>query len=340
MQSKSFFRGCPDGRRRRHVQNMRPAEAYKARRSSETAEVLAAELEDHPVLLGVRLRRAEMLDATKWLGVISVGGTRKPVPMADVAPTPGDDAIYVSVRQKKDGRHEFACLADVVAGTNPLSLLEEADVKSRFCPRLFYARAAAPRGAGGAASTWHHPDLAPHGSWTNYSVVPWLCLGRTQAMLLSDEETLCRDVPGERIFQHLVLIINCHEDRPGRPYKAGSPWTDGRGKPPEVVAHAVHRWYSNDAVAVHKKIDAINEAMWAAIQEGTVAVHCLAGIHRAACIMACHFLYRFYVLGHKSVPHATADIYKKMISVRPHVSPAYEDILAGYEKYLQRKTRR
>ena len=25
---------------------------------------------------------------------------------------------------------------------------------------------------------------------------------------------------------------------------------------------------------------------------GSVAVHCLAGIHRAACIVACHFLFR------------------------------------------------
>ena len=45
--------------------------------------------------------------------------------------------------------------------------------------------------------------------------------------------------------------------------------------------------------------------------------------------------YRHYVLGHKHIPCDTADIYRKMISVRPHVSPAYEDILRGYEKYLK-----
>lgn len=95
--------------------------------------------------------------------------------------------------------------------------------------------------------------------------------------------------------------------------------------------------YSNRGQEINKKIDAINEAMWAAVQEGTVAVHCLAGIHRAACIMACHFLYRYYILGQKHIPHNTTDIYKKMISVRPHVSPAYEDILRGYEAYLKTK---
>ena len=39
--------------------------------------------------------------------------------------------------------------------------------------------------------------------------------------------------------------------------------------------------------------DAIQEAIWAQLQRGTVAVHCLAGIHRAACIVACHYLWRY-----------------------------------------------
>ena len=133
-------------------------------------------------------------------------------------------------------------------------------------------------------------------------------------------------------------------DGGARPTARGS-----RARGPPLVLQRQHRAapapvsktkYSRYVQAVHKKIDAINEAMWAAIQEGTVAVHCLAGIHRAACIMACHFLYRYYVLGHADVPHDKADIYKKMMSVRPHVRPAYEDILNSYEKYLQRKTRR
>jgi hypothetical protein len=319
---------------------MRPSDAYRAKaRSSAAGEVLVAEFEDHPILLGVRLRKSETLDGSKWLGIVSVGGTRKPVPLGDVASSAGDDSIFVSVSQLKDGRHEFVRLSEAVAGAAPLALYPEADVKARFCPRLFYARAPLPVPSAAAASTWHYPDVAPHGIRTNYSVVPWLSLGKSRAMMLSDEETLCRDVPAEKIFESLTLIINCHEDRPGRQYRAGSPWPP-RNSPPAVVAHAVHRWYSSDNGAVHGKIDAINEAMWAGIQEGTVAVHCLAGIHRAACIMACHFLYRYYVLGHADVPHDKADIYKKMMSVRPHVRPAYEDILNSYEKYLQRKTRR
>ena len=99
----------------------------------------------------------------------------------------------------------------------------------------------------------------------------------------------------------------------------------------------MHTWYSNQGPATNAKIDDINRKMWAAVQEGSVAVHCLAGIHRAACIMACHFLYRHYCLGHTHIPADTRDIYRKMISVRPHVSPAYEDILRGYEAHVKTK---
>ena len=155
----------------------------------------------------------------------------------------------------------------------------------------------------------------------------------TAAVILSDEETLCRELPDERIFEHLRLVINCHQDRPGRAYKAGAPWASG--KSPDVVAHAVHTWYSTDRERTNQKIDRINERMWATLQAGgTVAIHCLAGIHRAAMITACHFLYRHHVLGHTNIPCDEAEIYRKLISVRPHVSPAYQDILRGYKAHV------
>lgn len=33
----------------------------------------------------------------------------------------------------------------------------------------------------------------------------------TQRLILCDENTLCREMPEERIFEHLTLIVNCHE---------------------------------------------------------------------------------------------------------------------------------
>jgi protein tyrosine/serine phosphatase len=98
----------------------------------------------------------------------------------------------------------------------------------------------------------------------------------------------------------------------------------------------VHTWYSTDRERTNQKIDRINERMWATLQQGgTVAIHCLAGIHRAAMITACHFLYRHHVLGHTNIPCDEAEIYRKLISVRPHVSPAYQDILRGYKAHVR-----
>mmetsp|Transcript_34020 Transcript_34020/g.102698 ORF Transcript_34020/g.102698 Transcript_34020/m.102698 type:complete len:312 (+) Transcript_34020:968-1903(+) len=307
---------------------MRAADAYRAKQRK--PGILVAELEHHPLIAKIAIKEDRPLDASAWRATPKGGGAA--VPLSKCRPSFGDEAVFVSVRQQRDGRHDFVCLANALSGANPCAVLDEASVKGRGA--LVYAR---PPGAAATAAPpatlWDHRDLAPHGTWTNYSVVPWLCMGRTQAVMLSDEETLCRDLPGEPIFQHLRLVVNCHQERPGRAYQAGKPWMSGR--PPDVVSHAVHTWFSDQGARTNKKIDDINEKMWAAVQEGTVAVHCLAGIHRAACIMACHFLYRHYVLGHKHIPCDTADIYRKMISVRPHVSPAYEDILRGYEKYLK-----
>ena len=85
----------------------------------------------------------------------------------------------------------------------------------------------------------------------------------------------------------------------------------------EVIAHAVHNWWRAGAAATVEHNDAIQRAIWRHLRGGgSVAVHCLAGIHRAACIVACHFLYRHYTLGHAEVPADAADIYAKLISVR------------------------
>ena len=311
---------------------MRAVDAYRARRREEEDCLLVAELE-HPLIAQLKLKRSARLDATAWRATEKATGGS--ISLSKLRESPGDDATYISIHQQKDGRHDFVCLRDVLNQHNPLRVFDEAEVKGRG--RLFYAR---PRKAQSLSqidatptTLWDYPELAPHGTWTNYSVVPWLCLGRTAAVILSDEETLCRELPDERIFEPLRLVINCHQDRPGRAYRAGAPWASG--KSPDVVAHAVHTWYSTDRERTNQKIDRINERMWATLQQGgTVAIHCLAGIHRAAMITACHFLYRHHVLGHTNIPCDEAEIYRKLISVRPHVSPAYQDILRGYKAHV------
>mmetsp|Transcript_23098 Transcript_23098/g.36908 ORF Transcript_23098/g.36908 Transcript_23098/m.36908 type:complete len:363 (-) Transcript_23098:72-1160(-) len=180
-------------------------------------------------------------------------------------------------------------------------------------------------------------ELCPHSSpWArNYSVIPELSVGRTQLLILCDEATLTRSLPEERIFEFLKLVVNCHESRltPGK-YKVGC--CVGKDSP-NVICQSVHEWHSLDDQRMNRVNDEIQQSMWDALQSGTVAVHCLAGIHRAACIVACHFLWRYYTLGHRDVPCDPNVIYQKLRAVRPAVSPAYTHVLQKYEAHLKRQ---
>mmetsp|Transcript_65884 Transcript_65884/g.122980 ORF Transcript_65884/g.122980 Transcript_65884/m.122980 type:complete len:379 (-) Transcript_65884:22-1158(-) len=170
----------------------------------------------------------------------------------------------------------------------------------------------------------------------NYSVIPELSLGYTQRLILCDEATLTRSLPEERIFEHLVLIVNCHESSPWPrdKYKVGACRSSS---PPKVIYQEVHKWHSLGAADMNQRNDEIQNAMWTALQSGTVAVHCLAGIHRAACIVACHFLWRHYLMGHQDIPSDPDIIYRCMQAVRPAVSMGYVHVLKSYQEHLLRR---
>mmetsp|Transcript_21914 Transcript_21914/g.70557 ORF Transcript_21914/g.70557 Transcript_21914/m.70557 type:complete len:247 (+) Transcript_21914:139-879(+) len=229
------------------------------------------------------LRIGDPLDPSSYEVVYDSGETKAFLEVSREVFNAVDADTFVSVAQERDGQHVFVKLVDV-ARRVPVYVPEaEAKGASSRKKLLLYARRPTSDDHLLEKKTWEHADLAPRGPWTNYSVVPWLSLGRTQALILSDEHTLTQRLPRERIFEHLVLVVNCHEDRPDKSkYLAGA--VEGR-PPPAVMAHAVHKWFSHDKGVVEKN-DAIQRAIWAALQRGTVAVHCLAGIHRAACIVA------------------------------------------------------
>lgn len=242
------------------------------------------------------------------------------------------DKIFISIEQDATGQHIFVNFAEAArvleaGGGAQLTVLPEVDVKQEEDAKLLYAREAEA-----AVARLEEVDLCPHGWATNYSVVPELSLGRTQKLILCDEATLCRNLPEERIFEYLTLVVNCHQTSvgPGK-YQVGACRTD---KKPAVICQAVHEWFRMDS-EMNKKNDEIQVNIWKALQQGTVAVHCLAGIHRAACIVACHFLWRHYHLGHREIPSSSREIYRRLKAVRPHVSPAYEHVLRSYEDYLQ-----
>mmetsp|Transcript_68854 Transcript_68854/g.149862 ORF Transcript_68854/g.149862 Transcript_68854/m.149862 type:complete len:325 (+) Transcript_68854:48-1022(+) len=256
--------------------------------------------------------------------------------------------IYISIAQDEDGQHRFISLSEagsffVDGTTGLLTVLSEVEVKARGEEEailLLYAKAPANGRASGRFEPQGVDELCPRASvWArNYSVIPDLSLGLTQRLILCDEATLTRSLPGEKIFDHLTLIVNCHERTasPGK-YKVGICGTE---KKPAIICQAVHNWHSLDNAGMNATNDQMQTAIWEHLQSGTVAVHCLAGIHRAACIVACHFLWRYYILGHKDIPHDSEVIYSRLKAVRPAVSPAYLHVLRSYEAHLKRSAPR
>jgi len=242
---------------------------------------------------------------------------------------------WISVEQDEAGRHSFISLADIQValepGAPPPKKFTEADVKriAEAMPTelLFAVPPEAPDAAEPARSV-----LCRHGRGTNYSVIPELSLDERRCVILCDERTLCRELPEELIFESLALIVNCHEASCDiAKYKAGSCSTE---QPPALITTAVHQWRNLSDTNPIALNESIQTQMWERLQHGSVAVHCLAGIHRAACIVACHFLWRHYRLGH-DVPSDPQEIYRRLIAVRPAVSPAYQHVLQGYENYLK-----
>lgn len=254
------------------------------------------------------------------------------------------DELWVSVQQDHKGRHKFVSLTsawEICTGSAQvpeLMLVEEEFVKTVPGSVLLYARPQSEK-QGSKKSVKRNMEFRSSPAkfdireyrWSNYSVIPQLSIGNNK-MILCDENTLCSQLPDDRVFDNLVLIVNCHENKCClTKYKVG---TCSTNSPPAVICHAVHTW-SRSFDSINRKCDEIQTAIWQALQNGSVAVHCLAGIHRAACIVACQYLYRHYKVGQKRISANHDEIYRQMIAVRPAVSPAYTHVLMSYEAFVK-----
>jgi predicted protein tyrosine phosphatase len=265
-----------------------------------------------------------------------------------------EQLILISVEQDEAGRHRFVSLASakmqLASRSEQVGCIEEEQAKAyrdESNAVLLYARPVQEASSAFEAqmspavplrSRVSDGELCPHSTpWArNYTVIPDLSLGPTQRLILCDEATLTRVLPAERIFEHLKLIVNCHESSQTEgKYKVGS---CSSKDPPKAIFQAVHQWHGLNDADMNNVNDFIQRSMWDQLQEGTVAVHCLAGIHRAACIVACHYLWRHYTLGHRDIPCDASVIYARLKGVRPAVSPAYTHVLQKYEAYLKRQS--
>jgi hypothetical protein len=133
------------------------------------------------------------------------------------------------------------------------------------------------------------------------------------------------------VLSNIALIVNCHQ-----PYHSKEAYTV---RPRAVICFPVHqmrksngRPMDNDPVTIY---DRFNRAIWEALQSGSVVIHCLAGVHRAASVCVAHYLWRYHVLGHKHLPCNIAQIYVNLANIRRGVAPlSYIGLVQEYEQYL------
>jgi hypothetical protein len=258
---------------------------------------------------------------------------------------------FVQFRMDDLGRHEYICMREVQERAQessgpggqivPLTIVYEDEVKAMRQQHsdlvVVLNTSQSEDESAKPASEQAVADLElcpPRTVFRNYSVCEDLTLGPTQRIMLSDENTLRMGVErnGVKIFNHLTLIVNCHEtaaaNKPGK-YSVGT-------ARPSLLFQPIHELMSARLDVIVQAMDRIQQRIWECSQEGSVAVHCLAGIHRAPTVVVCQYLYRHYVLGQTDVCCDVETIYSRLKRVRPNVEPlGYIRLIKMYETYLR-----
>ena len=317
-----------------------------------TSTPMIARLPGHRTLTALLLEH--VLQPATWTSLPKAGGSSRQRGAAAVeavanglAPEDAGKSVFIQHRMDNLGRHEYIdvlalarALRQGVADTVSVPIVLEDVVKPLTAAGTAIIYPAQPvqgmllptnRPAQSADDALLCPPMSLS---ANYSVCDDLTIGRTCRVLLVDESTLSRGGPHmPPIFNHLTLIVNCHQDasaaQPGK-YRVGT-------AQPGVLYQPVHKLYGAHPDVIVGALRAIVEQMWEALQTGSVAVHCLAGLHRAPAVVACFYLYRVHVLGHRHLPSSVEEIYSRIREVRPSVAPlGYLALIQIFEASLLR----
>lgn len=262
--------------------------------------------------------------------------------MLGLAPQDAQKGVFIQHRMDNLGRHEYLDLSTLArqlreGSAAKVTVVLEDFVKPKLADGSALVYTAQP--VQGMVMPTSRPEQSaedarlcpPMSLHANYSVCEDLTVGGMQRIMLADEATLARGGAAmPPIFNHITLIVNCHQDasaaRPDK-YRLGS-------ANPSVIYQPVHKLYGSPPSVVIETLRAIVEQMWQALQRGSVAVHCLAGLHRAPAVVACFYLYRYYILGHENLPFEIALIYDRIRAIRPSVAPlGYIELIRTFERY-------
>jgi protein tyrosine phosphatase len=172
-------------------------------------------------------------------------------------------------------------------------------------------------------ATYHYTNEG----YQDYHIVEELCFGQNK-LVISNESVLTSPLSGRpSVLDNVSLIVNCNMASP-------PPYTVRTEK---VICHPVHAMPRTRG-ASDTKLAAINEDIWAGLQKGNVVIHCLAGVHRASCIVVSHALFRHYKLQHTHISSDIATIYTKLASIRKGVQPlGYLALVTSFREFLERE---
>lgn len=255
------------------------------------------------------------------------------------------DTAYIQFRMDNRGCHEYVSLAEVEERMQkhdfdePLSVILEDTVKEQKRRLGNSVVTVSTTTASVGISAPMPTDLTerelcpPSGIYRNYTICDELTLGPTQRIMLSDEVTLHRGVEATdiKIFNYLSLIVNCHETEDAMTddkYRVGT-------ATPEIVFQPIHHLIGRGPQEVVLAFHKLEMKIWKAMQTGSVAIHCLAGVHRAPTLVVCQYLYRYYVLKMHDVDKDIASIYRKLSAKRAGVEPlSYITLINYYQEFL------
>lgn len=159
----------------------------------------------------------------------------------------------------------------------------------------------------------------------DYNIVEELSCGSNK-LIISNESVLTAPLSGKpSVLDNIALIVNCNMPNPP-PYTV---------KAKKVICHPVHAMCRQRG-ASDEILEKINQQIWAGLQQGNVVVHCLAGVHRASCIVVSHALYRHFKLKHTHIPGDTYELYARLASIRRGVQPlGYLALVTSFREYLE-----
>jgi len=255
---------------------------------------------------------ADPFEPKTW--TVSYGTTKKP--FHECVPKT-KEKIFIDIGHDELGRRQYVSLVEATRHHGTIAMHTEEQVKAEQSYRTIFAR-----------------YFYKKGVYNDYTIIEELAVGNhkvilSNASILESRKALTEPELGSSV----ALIVNCHQTLADCPKYAITP--------EKIVAFPVHCLGcggADDKEQIIEVFTNFNEAIWDALQRGNVVIHCLAGVHRAACVTVSHYLWRHYNLGHTHISVGLGEIYRSLAERRAGVAPLdYISLIKDFAAHLKQQ---